>query len=128
MARRIYAVYDDEEILMDAIDALKSKGVKCVDAQTPFPVHGIEKKLNIPRTPDFHYVFHVRSHRNNPRFPHDLVHDGTWLADQHRGQAELYVLHEPAGIYSRYFWINRLLRRPWHGINIPSPAVKYCPE
>jgi len=32
------------------IDALKSKGVKCVDAQTPFPVHGIEKKLNIPRT------------------------------------------------------------------------------
>ncbi len=50
MAKRIYGIFDDEEILMDAISALKSKGVKCVDAQTPFPVHGIDKLLDVPRT------------------------------------------------------------------------------
>jgi hypothetical protein len=50
MARRIYGVYDDETKLLDAITALKSSGVACVDAQTPFPVHGIDKLLNVPRT------------------------------------------------------------------------------
>src|SRR5436189_6283267 len=50
MSRRIYGVFDDEGALMDAIPVLKAKGVKCVDAQTPFAVHGLEKALNIPRT------------------------------------------------------------------------------
>ena len=50
MAKRIYGVYDDEEILMQAIPQLKAQGVNCVDAQSPFPIHGIESLLNIPRT------------------------------------------------------------------------------
>jgi hypothetical protein len=50
MARRIYGVYDDEVKLLDGIAALKSEGVACVDAQTPIPVHGIDKLLNVPRT------------------------------------------------------------------------------
>jgi hypothetical protein len=50
MARIIYGVYDDETKLLDAIGALKSEGVACVDAQSPFPVHGIDKLLNVPRT------------------------------------------------------------------------------
>jgi hypothetical protein len=50
MARIIYGVYEDEAKLLDAISALKSEGVACVDAQTPFPVHGIDKLLNVPRT------------------------------------------------------------------------------
>jgi hypothetical protein len=48
--RRIYGVYDDEEVLLAAIKSLKSQGVACVDAQTPFPIHGIDKLLNVPRT------------------------------------------------------------------------------
>jgi hypothetical protein len=50
MARRIYGVYEDEDVLLNAIRALKSEGVSVVDAQTPFPIHGIDKLLNVPRT------------------------------------------------------------------------------
>lgn len=50
MARRIYGVFDDEEILLSAIPSLKSKGVDCKDVQSPFPIHGIEKVIGVPRT------------------------------------------------------------------------------
>jgi hypothetical protein len=50
MAKRIYGIFDDEEILMKAIPALKAQGVVCKDVQSPFPIHGIEPLLNIPRT------------------------------------------------------------------------------
>ena len=50
MAKRIYGVFDDEEILMNAIPALKSQGVVCKDVQSPFPIHGIENLIGVPRT------------------------------------------------------------------------------
>ena len=50
MAKRIYGVFDDEEILMNAIPALKSQGVVCMDVQSPFPIHGIESLIGVPRT------------------------------------------------------------------------------
>ena len=50
MATRIYGVFDDEEILMEAIPKLKAEGVVCKDVQSPFPIHGIEPLLDIPRT------------------------------------------------------------------------------
>ena len=50
MAKRIYGIFDDEEILFDAIPKLKASGVACVDLQSPFPVHGIESLLGVPRT------------------------------------------------------------------------------
>ena len=50
MTKRIFGIYDDEEILMQAIPVLQSQGVVCKDVQSPFPVHGIESLLNIPRT------------------------------------------------------------------------------
>lgn len=50
MAKRIYGVFDDEEILVKAIPALQQKGVVCKDVQSPFPVHGIDSLINVPRT------------------------------------------------------------------------------
>jgi hypothetical protein len=50
MAKKIFGVYNDEADLLNAIAKLKSQGVACVDAQTPFPVHGIDQLLNVPRT------------------------------------------------------------------------------
>jgi hypothetical protein len=50
MTKRIYGIYDDEEILMHAIPALKEKGVVCKDVQSPFPVHGLEPLIGVPRT------------------------------------------------------------------------------
>ncbi|MCX6292525.1 MAG: DUF3341 domain-containing protein [Bacteroidetes bacterium] len=50
MAKRIYGIFDDEEILMAAIPALKAKGVVCKDVQSPFPIHGVDKLIGVPRT------------------------------------------------------------------------------
>jgi len=50
MAKRIYGVFDDEEILLNAIPALKAQGVVCKDVQSPFPIHGIEGLIGVPRT------------------------------------------------------------------------------
>ncbi len=50
MAKRIYGIFEDEEVLMDAITTLKGQGVVCKDVQSPFPIHGIEKLINVPRT------------------------------------------------------------------------------
>src|SRR3954465_2485041 len=50
MAKRIYGVFDDEETLVNAIPSLKEKGVICRDVQRPFPIHGIESLINVPRT------------------------------------------------------------------------------
>ncbi len=50
MAKRIYGIFDDEEILLAAIPVLKGKGVVCKDVQSPFPIHGVDKALGIPRT------------------------------------------------------------------------------
>lgn len=50
MAKRIYGIFDDEEILVKAIPSLKQQGVVCKDVQSPFPIHGIEPLLNVPRT------------------------------------------------------------------------------
>jgi hypothetical protein len=50
MAKRIYGVFDDEEVLKEGIIKLKEKGAVCRDVQSPFPIHGVEKLLGIPRT------------------------------------------------------------------------------
>src|SRR5437868_5993198 len=50
MAKRIYGVFNDEEILMAAIPLLREKGIELRDVQSPFPIHGLEKLLGVPRT------------------------------------------------------------------------------
>ena len=50
MARRIYGVFNDEEVLMSAIPLLKAQGIVCKDVQSPFPIHGLEKLIDVPRT------------------------------------------------------------------------------
>ena len=42
--------FDDSHTLMHACEALRDSGVKKMDAYTPYPVHGIEKAIGIPRT------------------------------------------------------------------------------
>lgn len=50
MSRTLYAVYNDEEQLFTAIPSLKENGLKVTNLQSPFPVHGIDPLLGIPRT------------------------------------------------------------------------------
>ena len=44
---KIYAIYDDEEILIEGINKLKSNNVKIHEVYTPFPVHGLDKVLGL---------------------------------------------------------------------------------
>ena len=50
MSKKLYGIYNDEEILLTAIKNLKAKGINCVDAISPFPVHGMDEALGLART------------------------------------------------------------------------------
>ncbi|WP_420319234.1 DUF3341 domain-containing protein [Ekhidna sp.] len=46
----ILGVYDDEDVLMDAIKNVRESGVKIEEVYSPFPVHGIEEVLGYKRS------------------------------------------------------------------------------
>ncbi len=46
----ILGVYDDEDVLMDAIKTVRESGVKIEEVYSPFPVHGIEDALGYKRS------------------------------------------------------------------------------
>jgi hypothetical protein len=46
----IHAIFDDEEPLMSVAKSLRSKGVFIKDVFTPFPVHGLDAAIGVPRT------------------------------------------------------------------------------
>lgn len=46
----IHAIYDDEEPLLETAKALQSKGIRVKDVFSPFPIHGIDSLIGIPRT------------------------------------------------------------------------------
>jgi hypothetical protein len=50
MSKTLYAVYDDESQLFTVIPSLRSSGLKVTNLQSPFPVHGIDAVLGVPRT------------------------------------------------------------------------------
>jgi len=46
----IHAIYDDEEPLMATAKELRSKGIRVKDVFSPFPIHGIDAAIGVPRT------------------------------------------------------------------------------
>lgn len=46
----IHAIYDDEEPLMATAAELKTKGIPVKDVFSPFPIHGIDGVIGVPRT------------------------------------------------------------------------------
>ena len=46
----LVGIYGDEDILLDAVGAVKSKGVKIEEVYSPFPVHGLDEALGYKRT------------------------------------------------------------------------------
>lgn len=46
----IHAIFDDEEPLMASVKSLRSQGINIKDAFTPFPVHGLDVAMGLPRT------------------------------------------------------------------------------
>lgn len=46
----VVGIYDDEEVLLKGISKVRGNGVKIQDVYSPFPVHGIDEALGLPRT------------------------------------------------------------------------------
>lgn len=46
----IHAIFDDEEPLLATATSFHSKGIHIVDIFTPFPVHGLDTAMGLPRT------------------------------------------------------------------------------
>lgn len=46
----ILGVYDDEDVLLDAITKVRQSGVKIHEVYSPFPVHGIDDVLGYKRS------------------------------------------------------------------------------
>lgn len=46
----IYAMFDDDDTLMDGAKSLVSKGVKIRDVFSPFPIHGIDPVIGVQHT------------------------------------------------------------------------------
>ncbi|MFT6746379.1 MAG: hypothetical protein ACJAZ2_000718 [Glaciecola sp.] len=50
MSKIIYAMYDDDAVLLDGAKKLVSKGIKIGDVFSPFPIHGIDSVIGIRQT------------------------------------------------------------------------------
>ena len=50
MSKAIYALYDDDEVMVEGAKAILSKNIRIKDVYSPFPVHGLEKVLGIKWT------------------------------------------------------------------------------
>ena len=46
----IHAIYGDEEPLMASAHELRSQGIKVKDVFSPFPIHGLDAAIGVPRT------------------------------------------------------------------------------
>lgn len=46
----LVGIYDDEDVLLDAIRKIRSSGVKIQEVYSPFPVHGIDEALGYKRS------------------------------------------------------------------------------
>jgi len=46
----IHAIYDDEEPLLANAKQIRSQGFRIKDVFTPFPVHGLDAAIGVPRT------------------------------------------------------------------------------
>jgi hypothetical protein len=46
----IHASYDDEVPLLETANELKSQGIRVKDVFSPFPIHGLDAAIGVPRT------------------------------------------------------------------------------
>lgn len=46
----LVGMFDDDDILMNAVDSIRAAGHEITDVFTPFPVHGLEHKLGLRGT------------------------------------------------------------------------------
>ena len=50
MSKIVYAMYDDDHVLLEGAKKLVAKGVHIKDVFSPFPVHGIDSAIGVYKT------------------------------------------------------------------------------
>jgi hypothetical protein len=51
MSKKIlYAIFDDDEVLLKSVKELRSKGIEITEVYSPFPVHGLDHALGLKET------------------------------------------------------------------------------
>ena len=48
--KRIYAIYNDEDDVLNAVKIIKQNNISIIDVFTPFPIHGLDHALGLKRT------------------------------------------------------------------------------
>jgi hypothetical protein len=114
----IVAVFEDDEILLRALEKAKAAGLNILDCFTPFPVHGIEKILGIKRsnlgvaafvfgTLGFLLSLTLQSYAMRLDWSHNIGGKPTWpLASFIPILFELTVLIASLGMTFTFFWIS----------------------
>ena len=46
----VLGVFDDEDVLLHAVESVRGKGVKIHEVYSPFPVHGLDDAMGLPRS------------------------------------------------------------------------------
>jgi len=46
----VVGIFDDEDVLLHAVEKIREKGVKIHEVYSPFPVHGLDEALGYART------------------------------------------------------------------------------
>ncbi len=46
----VYGIFNDDEVVMNAIPALRGQGLRVKDVISPFPIHGLDHALGLDRT------------------------------------------------------------------------------
>lgn len=46
----IHGIYDDDDLLKNGAKLLRSKGIRIKDVFSPFPVHGLDPIIGVPKT------------------------------------------------------------------------------
>jgi hypothetical protein len=48
--KMIYGIFNDDEVVLNAVGTLRRKGLKVKDVISPFPIHGLDHELGLART------------------------------------------------------------------------------
>ena len=46
----VYGIFQDDDVVLQAIATLKKKGLNVKDVFSPFPIHGMDEALGLKRT------------------------------------------------------------------------------
>jgi hypothetical protein len=114
----VVAIFEDDEVLLNALKKARAKGLKILDCFTPFPVHGIERVLGIKRSNlgiaafvfgcfGFTVAMLLQSYAMKFDWPNNVGGKPTWpLASFVPVLFEWSVLFASLGMTFTFFWIS----------------------